>query len=84
MSRALQMSRLKAGRHDRGWPKVTLLTWTTTSDQSWRFSVQTMGKRDNWSARGGWLEIIQWVRLKAWENRPLDAPQKARRNPQQT
>lgn len=48
-------------RHDRGWPKVQLLTWTTKSDQTWRFHIQAMGKRDNWDARGGWLEIIQWL-----------------------
>jgi len=54
---------LSPGRHDRGWPKVTLLTWTTRSDQSFRFHVQAMGRRDSWDARGGWMEIVEFLRM---------------------
>jgi len=75
---------LADARHERGWPKVTLLTWTTESDQTWRFYIQAMGKRDNWVARGGGLEIIQWVRLNSWENLPLDAPQEPAGGTQET
>jgi hypothetical protein len=53
---------LQDNRHDRGWPRLALLCWTRRSPQTFRFFIEVMGRRDAQDARGGCLEIIQWLR----------------------
>jgi hypothetical protein len=46
-------------RHNRGWPRVALIMWTSESDQSRRFYVHAMGRREAGSNR---LEVIEFRR----------------------
>jgi hypothetical protein len=55
---------IKDGRHDRGWPKVQVITFVTKTDVSWRFCIEPMGYRDTVWYRSGYVEIIRWVRQK--------------------
>jgi hypothetical protein len=52
---------LAPGRHERGWPPVSLLCWTRFTPRSFRFFAQACGRRDAQLARGGCLEIVQWA-----------------------
>jgi hypothetical protein len=51
---------IKNGRHDRGWPKVEVITFIVETDASWRFCIEPMGHRDAIWERSGYVEIIQW------------------------
>ena len=56
---------LAPNRHARGWPKVALLTWIELTDQTWRYCIEPMGRRDDVWVRRGYVELIQWVPLLA-------------------
>ena len=56
-------------RHNRGWPKVALLTYITETDQSWRFCIEPMGHRDAIWERSGYVELIQWK--DTWTRDPM-------------
>jgi len=55
------MERLEPNRHDRGWPRLTLLMWTSLSSQTFRLYVHALGTVDSHDARGASWEIVQWV-----------------------
>jgi hypothetical protein len=55
---------IDANRHDRGWPKETVLTWIEITDQSRRLCVLAMGRRDTLFHRGDYMELIQFLRRK--------------------
>jgi hypothetical protein len=56
---------IKPNRHDRGWPKMALLTYTVEMGQSWRFCIEPMGRRDAVWERSGYVELIIWKRFGA-------------------
>jgi hypothetical protein len=51
---------LGVNRHDKGWPKVQLLTWVTVTDQTWRYCIEPMGYRDTIWERSGYVELIRF------------------------
>jgi hypothetical protein len=53
---------LAPGRHDRGWPRMSLLCWTRRSPQTFRFFIEVMGRCDAHDARGSSYEAIEWLR----------------------
>lgn len=55
---------LTPNRHNRGWPRVAILTYIVEMEQSWRFCIDPMGWRDAVWERSGYVELIQWKRLK--------------------
>jgi hypothetical protein len=55
---------LAPNRHERGWPRVELQLFIVETDQSWRFCIEPMGYRDAVWERSGYVEIIQWKRLR--------------------
>jgi hypothetical protein len=55
---------IKPNRHDRGWPKVALITYIYETEASWRFCIEPMGWRDAVWERSGYVELIQWKRQK--------------------
>jgi hypothetical protein len=65
---------LPANRHDRGWPKVQLLTYVTETDQSWRFCIEPMGYRDTIWERSGYVELVVFRRLEAYPGPNTDLP----------
>jgi hypothetical protein len=54
---------LGVNRHDKGWPKVSLLTYIVVTDQSWRYCIEPVGYRDTVWERSGYVELIRWRRL---------------------
>jgi hypothetical protein len=46
-------------RHDRGWPKLSLITWTSESEQTLRLHAYASGQIYNHDARGSWWEVIK-------------------------
>ena len=55
---------LTTNRHDRGWPKVSLLTYIVVTDQSWRYCIEPMGYRDAIWERSGYVELIKFKVLR--------------------
>lgn len=55
---------LTPNRHNRGWSKVALLTYIVEMEQSYRFCIDPMGQRDAIWERSGYVELIQWKKLK--------------------
>jgi len=55
---------LITNRHDRGWPKVSLLTYIVVTDQSWRYCIEPMGYRDAIWERSGYVELIKFKVLR--------------------
>jgi hypothetical protein len=53
---------LQSNRHDRGWPRVSILSYIAITDQSWRYCIEPMGYRDNVWERSGYVELIVWLR----------------------
>jgi hypothetical protein len=51
---------LAPDRHNRGWPRVALITEIVVTDQSWRFCIEATGWRDTTFHRSGYLEIVQF------------------------
>jgi hypothetical protein len=51
---------LAPNRHDRGWPRVEVITFVVETDQSWRFCIEPMGYRDTVWERSGYVELIVW------------------------
>jgi hypothetical protein len=47
-------------RHNRGWPRVEVKTFTVEMGQSWRFCIEPMGYRDTIWERSGYVELIVW------------------------
>lgn len=54
------METLKPGRHNRGWPRITVLTYIVISDTTWRYCIEPMGTRDSIWERSGYVELIVW------------------------
>jgi hypothetical protein len=60
-------------RHDRGWPKLALIAWTSESDQTIRLHAYASGRIDNHDARGAWWEALKLKPIR--EGKPaLDDP----------
>jgi hypothetical protein len=55
---------LLPNRHERGWPRAALISYIVETDQSWRFCIEPMGQRDAVWERSGYVELIQWKRIK--------------------
>ena len=53
---------LTPNRHNRGWPRVQLLTYVTITDASWRYCIEPMGYRDTIWERSGYVELVRWRR----------------------
>ena len=51
---------LSPDRHNRGWPRLSLLMRTSQSDQSFRLYVHACGTVDGHDARGSSWEVIQF------------------------
>lgn len=57
MLRALMLS---PRRHERGWPRFSLVVTTTDSDQSHRIALRCQGGIDSHDARGPEWEGVQY------------------------
>lgn len=53
---------LRVNRHNKGWPRVQLLTYVVVTDQSWRYCIEPMGRRDTIWERSGYVEVIVWIK----------------------
>jgi hypothetical protein len=54
---------LAAGRHNRGWPHVTVLIWVDMYPTTWRYCVQVTGILDPDAIykRNKYLEVIKFT-----------------------
>lgn len=55
---------IKPGRHDKGWPRFSLVVTAASSDQSHRLYVRVQGGVDSHDARGSDWEGVQYRPLK--------------------
>jgi hypothetical protein len=62
---------LEPNRHDRGWPRFQLLTYVTVTEQSWRYCIEPMGRRDTVWERSGYVELIRFERIPKWTGSEL-------------
>ena len=51
---------IKAGRHDVGWPRFSLVVTAASSDQTHRLYVSVQGGVDSHDARGPAWEVAQY------------------------
>jgi hypothetical protein len=59
---------LTSNRHNRGWPRVQLLTYVTITDASWRYCIEPMGYRDTIWERSGYVELVRWINTQHWDD----------------